>query len=174
MLRVKHDLIDSLLHVADGVGNDLEVGLFADSEIVPYVKIPGLSNQSHHRSFRVQQQLEALVLGRFCGRLSGGPKGHDLGLPLFEFLSFLKEIRVPGIGSRISAFDIVHTDLRKPVRHAELVLKGEGDILRLASVPQGGVVNQDILHKITCYRSMHRGVPARPSGQISPGSPPRW
>ena len=49
MLGVEDHFVDALLHERDGIGDDLQVGLLADAQIVAHVQIPGLADQGHHR-----------------------------------------------------------------------------------------------------------------------------
>jgi hypothetical protein len=44
MLGVKNHFIDALLHEGNRIGNDLQIRLLADAQIIAHVQIPSLAD----------------------------------------------------------------------------------------------------------------------------------
>ena len=107
MLGVENHLVGALLHVGKRIGDDFQVGLLADPQIIAHVQVPGLADQSHHRRLRRKQRLEIDVLRRFDAVLPGGPEGRDLRMLQLEFFDLLEEIGVARVGARVPAFNVV-------------------------------------------------------------------
>ena len=63
----------------------------------------------------------------------------------FEVSRLFEEGHVPRVASRPTALDIVDSELVEFLRYAEFCADCEGHSFGLGSVPEGGVVNGDVL-----------------------------
>ena len=123
MLGVENHFIDALLHERDRIGDDFQVGLLADAQIVAHVQVPGLADQGHHRRIRAEQNFEIDILRRLGAEFSRRAEGCDLGVLELELFHLLEKIGVARIGARIAAFDVVDAHVVELFRDAQLVFE---------------------------------------------------
>src|SRR2546427_8273408 len=62
MLRVEDDFVGMSLHISDGIRDDLQICLLADSKVVSHVEIPGLADQGDHKGIGLQENFETKIL----------------------------------------------------------------------------------------------------------------
>ena len=146
MLGVEDHFIDPLLHIGDGVGDDLQIGLLADAQVVAYMQVPSLANQSHHRGIGFEQHSKIEILRWLDADLHGRAEGRHLGVLELEFFDALEKIGVAVVGAGITAFDVIDAEFVQFRGDAQLVLERKRNIFGLAAVSQGRVVKQNIFH----------------------------
>jgi len=122
-LALEDHLIDPLLHVGDGIGDNLQIGLLADAQVVAHMQVPSLANQSHHRGIGFEQHSKVEILRWLDADLHGGAKGRHLGVLELEFFDALEKIGVALVGAGITAFDVIDAELVQFRRDAQLVLE---------------------------------------------------
>ena len=125
MLGVENHFIDPFLHESDGVGDDFQVRLLADAQIVAHVQIPSLAHQRDHRRVRGEQHFKIDILRRFGAELSSRAKGRDFGVLELELFNLLEKIGVARIGAGITTFDVVDAQLVELLGDTKLVLQRE-------------------------------------------------
>ncbi|OPZ93234.1 MAG: hypothetical protein BWY73_00421 [candidate division TA06 bacterium ADurb.Bin417] len=162
------------LHLGHG-GADL-VGQGA-TEHVPDMQVPGLAEEGDDFGLGRKQLVEVFILGRRHAVPAGAAEGGHPGPGEVEFPDLPEEFLVLGVAAGPAALDEIEAELVQLAGELELVLEGEGDLLPLAAVPQGGVVNLDFLqgpglfilfwHDGIVYPDQRRHVKA---GRVFPGA----
>ena len=150
VLGVEDHLVDALLQVRDRVGDDLEVGLERDAQIVRdgtsqvgrRSSRPGSRRRAASRRFWSASQVTP------WRRVE--PKAATLACRSFSFAHGLEERRVARVRARPAALDVVDAEGVEPLGDAQLVLEREGDVLALAPVAERRVVELD---RASCGRT---------------------
>jgi hypothetical protein len=135
VLRVEEDGVHPLPQVRHGIMDEGEVLLQADLEGMLRVKVPGLSEDGGSRCARVQDGPYGAVLLHLLAGTVGASEGYHRGVPQGQLRGLPKVLRVPRVRPGIPSFDILDAELVQLFRDPELVLHGEGHLLRLRAVP---------------------------------------
>src|SRR4029078_6544002 len=85
-------------------------------------------------------------------RAAGCAERRDLRAFQLQLFDLLEEIGITRVGTGIAAFDIVDSDLPELLGNPKLVLECKRDFLRLTSISQSRVVDQNVLHRLPWFR----------------------
>jgi hypothetical protein len=141
MLRVVEDPPPLVLQIRDRVPDEFQILGQRDAERVRHVQVPALAEQRDRLGLRRQQRLEIGVLLHRIAGLAGRAEGHHRRMLEGNGLDDPEELDVLRVGARPAALDIVHPQFVELLRHADLVVHGEADVLRLRPVAQSRVVD---------------------------------
>ena len=144
VLGVEDDRVDVPLQEDDAVVDHLEVLRLRDAQILAHVQLPGLAEDGHDRRLRLQELADVGVVAGARADAACRAEGSDARVLQAQALGFLEERFVARIRSGPTAFDVGDTEVVEAFGDAQLVLDGEGDVLRLAAVAQRRVVDVDV------------------------------
>ena len=101
------------------------------------MEIPGLGNQTDRIDRRLQQRLQAGIVGDRPARALGHAERREACVLEIRFLGEERGVRVVGAG--IAALDVVDAQFVEHLGNAALVLDGEINAVRLRAITQGRV-----------------------------------
>ena len=141
VLGVEDDFGHVLLEKGDGFDDQFHIFFQRNIHRNEGVDVPRLADKGYHLCLCINEGADVGVLFRCNPLPRRAPKGHDLCGGKRDVVDFVKVLDIPGIGTGPSSFDVVNAQLIKLLRDPQLVFNGEGDILRLGSIPQGSIVD---------------------------------
>src|SRR5215469_5456486 len=109
------------------------------------MQVPCLTDYGRNRGFRAQQQLQVAVLGRAHVGAAGRAEGRDFRMTKARLADLAKEGGVAFVGTWPAALDVIKAEIVETPRDFDLVGGRQGDILGLAAVAQGRVIDLNVL-----------------------------
>ena len=152
MLQIEDHLPALGFAVGDGVPDHFQVLRGGGAQYLLDVGLPGFPHDGHRRSLGSDQGLDVGIRGGLAPGGPGGPEGHQFGVFQGMLLEGLEVGRLFFVGEGEAPFDVVHLHLVQHLGDLDLVLKAEGDLHPLHTVPEGGVVDG--------YRQPHITLPS--------------
>src|SRR5258708_29769530 len=106
--------------------------------------VPGLADHRRDRSLGAQQQLQIAIGSGAHSGTTGRAERRNLRVTNLNLLDLFEERGVALVRARPSALDVIKAKLVEALGNRDLVLDSQRDVLGLASVAQGRVVNLDM------------------------------
>ena len=135
VLGIVKDLALVIFQKRHGVFNQLEIFFQRDAERVGDMQRPTLAEKSDNVRPRLQERLQRRIVLRGVGCPPRGSKSHKLGIFERNRFSDAEKVHILRIRSRPSPFNEVDTEFIQLLRHTDLVLDREPDILGLCAIP---------------------------------------
>ena len=164
MFGIVNDLFAVLLHMRDGIRDQVHILIQTDLQGLFDVERPGFPEDRHGGRSGIEQSLKVRVFVRREFGASGGTESNQLGMLKMDVPRFFKEKLILRIVSGPSAFDVIDPESIQLIGDPQLVFQREIDLGALGPVPEEGVEDVDflfIVHKLLRLKIL-KDLPARP------------
>gem|GEM_PF-2983755 len=145
VLGVVEDLAVGGGEEADRVADHGEVLLAGGPDDLLDVEKPGLAEDGDHRGARLEESGQLGILGRGDPAPPGGPEGGQPGVPEPQAGRLPEEGEVARARAGPAGLDVVDPEVVELLHDPEFRVHREGDALPLGPVPQGRVVDGQVV-----------------------------
>src|SRR5262249_30790866 len=113
------------------------------------MQVPRLTDDGDERRLRVEQRLQAGIVGRRGVLSTGHAERRDFRVLERKLADFLKVLEVLRVRERVAALDEIDAEFVELARDQQLVFEREVPPLALAAVAERRVVNENAGHAVT-------------------------